>query len=174
MKKILVGIGAAVLLGGVLVGSGLADTDNQNLDATLSSSIVLDLSDPNVALTLPASGTGSGSAGTATVTSNSAYTVTVVSDGATLREWDGSAYVAGGASLASPPSLAIASSSGSGIAGAGGAVTNVGPTAVATGLGLGTDVFDLTVSQPTTVADTALPAGNTYHAQFTYTAANLI
>ena len=176
MRKLFVGIGAALLVGGALVGSGFAASTSgtQNLDATLDSSITLSLSTPNVALTLPTAGTGTASGGTATVTSNSPYTVTVQSDGATLREWDGSAYVGGGAALAAPPTLAIATASGTGVAGAGGPVIDVGPTAVGAGVGLGTDVYDLTVSQATTVADTALPAGNTYHAQFTYTATNLI
>jgi hypothetical protein len=176
VKKFLVGAGAAIVLSAVFTASGFAASTSgtQNLDATLSSSITLSLSSPNVAWTLPSSGLGSTSGGTATVTSNSPYTVTVQSDGATLREWNGASYVGGGASLASPPSVAIATGSGSGVAGLGGPVTNVGPTAVAAGAGLGTDVYNLTINQATTVADTALPAGNTYHAQFTYTAANLI
>jgi hypothetical protein len=176
VKRYLVGAGTAVLIGGALIGSALAATTSgtQNLDATLNSSITLSLSTPNVGLALPSSGTGSASGGTATVTSNSPYTVTVQSDGATLREWDGSGYVTGGASLASPPSLTIASNSGTGVAGVGGPVIDAAPTAVAAGVGLGTDVYGLTVNQATTVADSALPAGNTYHAQFTYTAANLI
>lgn len=176
MRKLFVGIGAALLVGGALVSSGFAasTTGTQNLDATLNSSITLSLSAPNVSLALPTAGTGSASGGTATVTSNSSYTVTVQSDGATLREWDGSAYVGGGAALASPPSIAVATASGTGVAGAGGPVIDTVPTAVGAGAGLGTDVFDLTINQATTVADTALPAGNTYHAVFTYTASNLI
>ena len=176
MKKILVGVVAVVMIGGALVGSGYAATTSgtQNLDATLASSITLSLSDPNVAFALPTSGVGTTSGGTATVTSNSPYTVTVQSDVPTMSEWDGAAYVAAGAALASPPSLAIALNSGTGVPGAGGPVIDTLPTAVAAGAGLGTDVFDLTVNQTTTVADTALPVGNTYHAQFTYTAANTI
>lgn len=176
MRKIMVGLGAAVLLGGVLVGSGFAasTTGTQDLDATLASSITLSLSSPNVGFALPSSGTTNVPSGSATVTANSPYTVTVVSDGTALRQWDGTAYVAAGKALATAPSLAVASSSGTGVAGAGGPVTNAAPTAVATGLGGGTDVFGLTVSQATTVADTPLPSGHTYHARFTYTAANSI
>ena len=177
MRKLFVGIGAALLVGGALMSTGAfaaSTTGTQNLDATLNSSITLSLSAPNVSLSLPTAGTGSASGGTATVTSNSPYTVTVQSDGATLRQWDGSAYVGGGAALASPPSLAIATASGTGVAGVGGPVIDAAPTAVGAGAGLGTDVYDLTINQATTVADTALPAGHTYHAVFTYTASNLI
>jgi hypothetical protein len=177
VKKTLAVIGSAVVVAAALVAPANAatQTGTQTIDATLSSSFTMSLSNgtvgtPAAPWVLAASGPNAGrAAGTLSVSSNSAYTVTVQGQQPTLTEWDGSAYIAPTpASLAANTALSTVISTGTGVGTPATPVTSVAPTLIATGA-LSSDVFNLTMAQPTTIADATLQAGRTYHNLFTYT-----
>jgi hypothetical protein len=177
LKKAFAVIGMAGVVAASLVAPAKAaeQTGTQTIDATVSSSFTMSLSDATVGTSgapwvLAASGPNAGrAAGTLSVSANSAYTVTVQAQRATLTEFDGTAYIAPTPrSLASATSLTTTLSSGLGVGTPATPVLSAAPTVIATG-GLASDVFTLSMAQPTTVADATLPAGRTYHNLFTYT-----
>lgn len=185
-KNLMLGVLGAALVAGATFGTATAatDTDTQTIDATLSSTVSMTLSSPSVSWALSPNGANTKAGGTASVAANTSYTVTVVAAKATLTQWDPSANEGAGAygsaALASATTLAPtldASSTGTlAVAGAGGPVGNnaLTPTAVATGGGGGTDVYNLSLGQTTTLADDALPSGHTYRNVFTYTTSTTI
>ncbi len=170
-SNLLIGLALSAVLAAGALAPALAATETQTIDATLGSSVTMSLSDPTVSWTLASSGTNTKSAGSLSVGSNAPYSVTVIAEKPTLTEWDGSAY--GTKALATPLSVLGTLSSGTGTP-AGGPVTNAAPTAFATGVGLGTDVYGISLSQATTLADPALPTGSTYHNVLSYTASATI
>lgn len=168
---------AALALG--LIGIAQVFAADQTVDATLTSSVTMDTA-PSAAVgtasspwVLNPSGTTATSGGSISVTANVAYYVKLASDKAKLSEWvtSTSSYVAGGKTLAN--ALTITPTATAGTA-AGTAVTTdlavVSPQTLITGLGGGTDSFNLTLSQVTLLTDKSLPSGSTYHMKLTYTA----
>jgi hypothetical protein len=109
-----------------------------------------------------------------TVSANSPYTVTVTADKTRMSEWDGTDYVASGKTLTSPLVIDAARSGGTAPTAATTSAATIGTSsALAVGTGLGTDIFDVTLSQTTAVTDSAL-ADNTYHIVLTYTASSTL
>jgi len=124
---------------------------------------------------LSSTGTSTISGGTLTVSSLlSSYTVTVQGDKAKMSEYAGSAYVNGGKTLSAAPHVITSRTGGSG-ASCNGSGTNAtvgtSATTVASGPGglLCSDIYSVTLSQATSIADSALPTGHTYHIVLTYT-----
>lgn len=142
-----------------------ATAEDQVITAQVANTVTIDSAPADTDLgTLPAS---AASIGSITVSANSAYTLSVKSDVATMTGWDGAAYNSN--SLASPMVVAPSLTSGSG--------TALAPVTVATtnlpiatnalsGLLSTTDVYGLTVTQPATALDPA----DSYRMVLTYTA----
>jgi hypothetical protein len=168
MKKILVSGIMALAIGAMALP---ASASTQTIDATLGSTLSMTATPSStVSWSLASSGSNTTSGGTLTANSNQPYIAAVTADKTKMTEWVSGAYVS-----SSPKTLATAlsilSSRSSGTA----AVPGVGATAVvgtsttlATGTGLGTDSYDITLSQPTLITDSALSTG-TYHIVLTYT-----
>lgn len=123
--------------------------------------------------TLAPSGANSTGGGTMTIDATGPYSVTIVSDVNRMSEHDGTSYVASGRALGSALTVAASRTAGTApVPGTGLAVaTSTTAGTLATGAGLGTDTYSITLSQPTAGTDAALPGGRTYHIVLTYTAA---
>jgi hypothetical protein len=124
---------------------------------------------------LSSSGTSTISGGTLTISSLlSSYTVTVQADKSKMSEYNSGAYVAGGKSLSASLHVITARTGGSGVScnGVGvNATVGTSATTVASGPGglLCSDIYSVTLSQATTINDSALATGHTYHIILTYT-----
>ncbi|MGZ4211232.1 MAG: hypothetical protein ACXVQX_11635 [Actinomycetota bacterium] len=153
-----------------------ASASTQTIDATLGSTLAMTATPSStVSWTLASTGANTTSGGAFTINSNQPYTATVTADKSAMTEWTGSGYAASPKTLSTALSVVSARSAGTA------AVPGVGATAVidtstllATGTGLGTDTYDVTLSQPTVITDSALPAGETYHIVLTYTASSTL
>jgi hypothetical protein len=153
----------------------------QVIDATIGTSVSLDASSAaNVgSWTLATTGANTQSGGSVSVNSNSPYTLSVTFDKTRMSEWDTNtspaAYVSSGKTLAAPLTVTVSRTSGT--AGtptlSAGAVSGTS-TLLSTGLGLGSDNYAVSLSQPTTIADSALASGRTYHIVLTYTASSTL
>lgn len=169
---------AAVVLVTALV-AGPVGAATQTVDATLGNTVSMDTS-PTAEIsgwTLASTGSNTTSGGSMAISANSPYTVTVTGDKSLLSEYDTVAedYVVDGKTLSS--ALSVISSRTGGTA----PVPGIAATAVvgtsstlATGTGLGTDEYSLTLSQPTLITDEALESGHTYHIVLTYTASSTL
>ena len=175
------------LAGALFVGAAVAPAAAEDAPQVVTASIadVLTLAPPTAAVNFGAlnlSAANNASGGSIGVTFNVPYSVKVKTDQATMAEWDGSAYVASGKTLASPLALTAAAAVGStATAVASPATTSsaiktfqdanagAGLLLATNPLGLaavgGTDTYDLSLSQPATIADQA----GTYRMQLTYT-----
>jgi hypothetical protein len=125
--------------------------------------------------TLSSTGTSTISGGTLTISSLlSSYAVTVQSDKAKMSEYNAGAYVGGGKALNAALHVITSRTGGSG-ASCNGSGTNAtvgtSATTVASGPGglLCSDIYSVTLSQTTSIADSALATGHTYHIVLTYT-----
>ena len=124
---------------------------------------------------LASTGANSISGGTLTVSALlSAYTVTVTADKTRMTEYSGGAYVVGGKALAAPLNVAAVITTPHCLVPGTGATAIIGTsTTLATGVGLAatgcSDAYAITLSQVTSVSDSALPAGHNYHIVLTYT-----
>lgn len=146
----------------------------QTIDAVLGNAVSMSTS-PTSSISgwsLASTGANTTSGGSVGVTANVPYTVTVSADKSRMTEYitASSTYVTGGSTLTSPLAIVPTLTSGAGVPVAS---LSVGTSAgtLATGTGLTTDVFSLTLSQPTVISDVPLAAGRTYHVVLTYTAA---
>jgi hypothetical protein len=125
--------------------------------------------------TLATSGANTTSGGSMTISSNAPYTATVTADKAALSEYASGAYVVSGKTLSSPLSVVPSRTGGTALVPGVATPAVVGTsTLLGTGTGLGTDTYSLTLSQPTLISDSALPAGSTYHIVLTYTASSTL
>lgn len=163
------GAALAALTALVVASAGGADTTStQAITASVTSSITMTTT-PTVTIpswNLAVSGANTLSGGQIVVASNVPYKVTVQSDVAKMTQWTGSAYVTPSPKvLTSALSVLTALASGSGVPIASLAVGSTAAS-IATGAGLTTDTYDVTVSQPTVLTD----APGTYHIVLTYTA----
>jgi len=160
-------VGAGVLV--VLAVVGLA--------APAGATVTLDASQAgNVSgWTLVPAGTNSRTAGSLTVTSTGPYTLSVAFDQTRMTEWNtaAAAYVTGGKALATPLTVSVARTGGTALVPTvtAGAVSGTS-TLLATGPGVGSDTFALTLTQPTAITDPALLSGRSYHIVLTFTAAS--
>jgi len=124
---------------------------------------------------LASSGTNTISGGTLTVSALlSSYTVTVQADKSKMSEYASGAYVGGGKTLGASLHVITARTGGSGVScnGAGqNATVGTSATTVASGPGglLCSDIYSVTLSQATTISDSALVPGHVYHIILTYT-----
>lgn len=157
-----------------LLVPGGAGAATQTIDATLGSSVSMTTS-PTASISgwaLSAAGANTTSGGSMTIQANAPYTVTVVADQAKMTE-----YVTGTSSYVTPSpkqltaalSVVPTLSGGAGVPVASLAVGTVAAP-LATGTGLTTDSYALTLSQTTAVTDSPLASGRTYHIVLTYTA----
>ncbi len=172
MKKVLAGT-ALALVTGAFLAPAKADVANQTIDATLGSSVALTAAPSDVSSwALAASGANTTSGGNLTVSANTAYTVSVVAEKATLSEWNGTGYVSNGKSLTAPMTVSATRTGGTAaVAGlATPASVGVASAGLITGTGGGTDAFSVSLSQPTLITDKPLTGTNTYHNKLTYTA----
>ncbi|HJT38023.1 MAG TPA: hypothetical protein VJ818_06325 [Actinomycetota bacterium] len=125
--------------------------------------------------TLSSSGTSQISGGTLTVSSLlSSYTVTVQGDKAKMSEYSSGAYVTGGKTLSNALHVITSRTGGSGVSCNGqgtNATVSTTATTVASGPGglLCSDIYSVTLSQATSITDSALATGHTYHIVLTYT-----
>jgi len=122
---------------------------------------------------LQPTGANQRSGGTVTINATEPYEVTMTADKTRLSEWDTgtSSYVTDGETLGAAPQVTAARTGGTALVPGVGATATIGVTdSVATGTGLGTDEYAITLSQATTILDKALPGGRTYHIVLTYTA----
>lgn len=151
-----------------------AGAATQTIDATISSTVSMTTA-PTASISgwnLSATGANTTSGGTMQIQSNVAYTVTVVADKAKLTEYitaTGAYQTTSPKSLTNPLSIVPTLSSGAGVPVASLAVGTT-PATIATGTGLTTDSYALTLSQTTAITDAPLAAGRTYHMVLTYTA----
>jgi hypothetical protein len=172
MKRLIAGVVLAV---GALAFASPAGAAPQTIDANLGSTLSMTTS-PTASVSgwnLASTGANTTSGGSIGVNSNQPYTIAVTADKAKLTEYvtGTSSYVA-----SSPKALTTALSVLAVRSGGTALVPGVAATAVigtssslAVGTGLGTDTYDLTLSQPTLITDAALPSGETYHIVLTYT-----
>lgn len=174
MRKVgFIGI-VALMLG--IVAPVWAET--QTIDATLGSSVSMTTA-PTATVSgwaLAGSGANTRSGGSMTISSNAPYTVTVVADKAKMTEYVTATalYVATAPkTLTNSLSVIPTLTSGTGVPVASLAVGTTAGT-LATGSGLGTDSYSLTLSQTTVIGDAALPSGRTYHIVLTYTASSTL
>lgn len=125
---------------------------------------------------LASTGANSRSGGSMTLSATAPWLVTVSADKSTMSEWNGSAYVSNGKALGSALTVSSARTGGTAtVPGVGlsvAASTSAGTLATGTGVAVtgGTDIFSITLSQPTAITDAALANGHTYHIVLTYTA----
>jgi hypothetical protein len=125
---------------------------------------------------LSPTGANSRAAGSLTVTATGPYTLSVTFDHTRMTEWNtgAQAYVAGGRALGAPLTVLVARAGGTA------ALPTVTTGAVsgsssllATGPGLGSDTYAVSLAQPTALTDPALPStGRSYHMVLTFTAAS--
>lgn len=168
---------------GLALAGGLAAAPGalavQEVNATIGSSVSMTSAATDILAADPwvllGTGANTRSGGSVTVSANSAYALTVVADKATMTEYNvaTASYQATSAkSLTTPLSVVAVRSAGSALVPGVGvaAVTGTIATPLATGTGLGTDTYALTLSQPTLVTDAPLAAGKTYRTVLTYTA----
>jgi hypothetical protein len=124
---------------------------------------------------LASSGTSTISGGSLTVAAlASSYTVTVQSDKSRMTEYASGAYVVGGKTLGAALHVITVRTGGSGVLCNGsGANATVGTSATTVVSGPGglacSDIYSVTLSQATTLTDSALASGHTYHIVLTYT-----
>lgn len=167
--------GIAMAFVAAFAGPASAATDTQTVDATLAETLTFTIDDPDITgWVLNPTGANTISGGTATVSGNAvAFSMAVTSDVATLTEHNGAGYVTtGGEALAA--GMVITAKQGLATIGATATDTPAVPLIpLNTPLG-GTNVYDLTFSQATTLADAALVTGNTYHANLTYTVSTVL
>lgn len=170
----------ALTLASLLAAAAPAQANTQVIDATITSTLSMDTK-PTAAISgwsLASTGANTTSGGSIGINANQAYTVTVTADKTRMTEYvtATSSYVATTPkSLASPLSVVTARTGGTAATPGVAATAVVGTsTTLATGTGLGTDTYSVTLSQPTTIADPALPSGRTYHIVLTYTAASTL
>lgn len=157
-----------------------AGAETQTIDASLSGALSMTTA-PNSTVsgwTLASTGANTTSGGSMIVNANQPYTVNVTADKSRLTEYvtSTSSYV-GTSPKALTTALTVTPVRTSGTA----PVPGVASTAVigtstllATGTGLGTDEYSLTLSQPTLITDPGLTTGRTYHIVLTYTAASTL
>jgi hypothetical protein len=152
-----------------------AHAEDQTVTATLGTSVSMSTA-PTATVSnwsLSATGANTTSGGDLVVASNVPYKVTVASDKATMSEWDGAAYVTSGKSLTAPMSVLTTLTGGAGLPVASLAVGTLASN-VATGTGLSTDTYSITLSQTTAITDAPLSGGNSYRIKLTYTASSTI
>ena len=172
MKKILLATVLAAATAAIALPAGAAP---QVVDATLTNTVSMTAS-PSATVsgwTLSPSATNTTSGGSMTISANSAYTVTVSGDVSAMTEYitSTSAYASSPKTLSAALNIIAARSGGTApVPGVGATAVTGTSTTLATGTGLGTDTYDITLSQATTIADQALPTGRTYHIALTYTA----
>jgi hypothetical protein len=169
MKRILA-IGIMTLALGAMALPAGAST--QTIDATLGSTLSMTATpSSSVTWSLASSGANTTSGGSMTVNSNQPYTGTVTADKTRMTEYHSGAYVSSSPkTLATALSVLSSRSAGTAVVAGVGSTAVVGTsTLVATGTGLGTDTYDLTLSQPTLITDAALTSPDTYHIVLTYT-----
>jgi hypothetical protein len=124
---------------------------------------------------LASTGSNSLSGGTLTISALlSSYTVTVQADKSKMSEYNSGAYVSGGKTLAASLHVISARTGGTGVSCSGvGQDASVGTSAttVASGPGglLCSDIYSINLSQTTSITDTALASGHSYHIILTYT-----
>jgi hypothetical protein len=124
---------------------------------------------------LASSGTSTISGGSLTVSSLlSSYTVTVQGDKAKMSEFNSGAYVTGGKTLSAALHVITVRTGGSGVSCNGqgvNATVGTAATTVASGPGglLCSDIYSVTLSQATSISDSALATGHSYHIVLTYT-----
>lgn len=174
----------AAALAGALLATVLAtgaSAEDTTVDGTIASSISISTApSASVAMTLPTTGTATTSGGNIAVTANEDYTLTVVGNKAKMTEY-GTAFITdtngdglddttgqstayGTGTLGSSLSVVAGYVSGAGVPAT--AIVSTNPATLATSVGLTTDEYSLTLSQPTTIADKA----GTYRIVLTYTA----
>jgi hypothetical protein len=168
-RTVIVGI-VALVIGAVALP---ASASTQTVDATLSSTLAMTTT-PSATVsgwTLASTGANTTSGGSMIINANQPYIVAVTADKSKMTEYASGAYVA-----SSPKTLTTALTVQSSRSAGSAAVAGIGSNAVigtsstaATGSGLGTDTYDITLSQPTVITDPALPPGETYHIVLTYT-----
>lgn len=144
-----------------------AGAETQNVTGTLAGTITISSAPADATLAqLPVTAAAIGSI---TVDANTAYTLSVKSLNATMKEWDSINSVYGTNVLSSGMTMSAVNAGTS--TGVGNLAVPVGTTAVAlatnplSGILTTSDTYDLTVTQPATALD---PAG-TYRHELTYT-----
>jgi hypothetical protein len=170
-RMILAGVIAVAIA--TIASPAFAVTNTQTVTASLGSSLSVTTAPTSSvsSWTLASSGANTTSGGSIAVNSNVAYTISVTADKATMSEWDGSAYVNGGKTLTTAMSVIASRSSGTATTPGVAATAVIGTSStLATGTGLGSDTYSLTLSQPTVITDSALQT-NSYHIVLTYTSA---
>ena len=171
MKKLLTVAAIAAALTAAAVPAGAAD---QIVTASVDS--VISMSTPpsaTVSFGTLTTGAHTASGGSVGISANVPYLVTVSADKTAMSEYDtvGTAYVASGKTLASPLSIIPVRSGGTALVPGIATPAIIGvSTLLATATGLGTDTYDLTLSQPTGLTDRTLAVGHTYRIVLTYTA----
>lgn len=173
MKRL---IAAALLTAGSLAIAAMpAGAAPQVIDANLGSTLSMTTS-PTASVSgwaLASTGANTASGGQVGIESNQPYTVTVTADKSRMTEYvtASSAYVTSGPrALSNAISVIALRSAGTAVTPGVGATAVIGTsTTLLTGTGLGTDTYDITLSQPTLITDPALPSGRTYHIELTYT-----
>jgi len=124
---------------------------------------------------LSSTGTNTISGGTMTVSSLlSSYTVTVQADKAKMSEYASGAYVGGGKTLSAALHVITSRTGGTGVlcngSGANAAVSTSATTVASGPGGLAcSDIYSVTLSQATSIGDSALATGHSYHIVLTYT-----
>jgi hypothetical protein len=176
MKKILA---PSILLSMVALLAIPASADDQVIDATLSNTVSMTAS-PTSSVSgwsLASTGANTTSGGSMTINSNSAYTVTVSGDKTRMSEYETAttSYVTSGRTLTNALSVTASRTGGTAVVPGVGAIAVVGTSnTLATGTGLGTDDYSVTLSQPTAITDESLASGYTYHIVLTYTASSTL
>lgn len=171
-KRLLVVTGMVAAVIAVALPARAAD---QVVDANLASVLQMTTS-PTASVSgwnLAGTGGNTTSGGSIGVNANQPWTISVTADKTKMTE-----YVTASAAYVSPSpkslttGLSIQPTRTGGTAvvpGVGATATTGSSTLLATGTGLGTDDFNITLSQPTLIVDPALVAGRTYHIVLTYT-----
>jgi hypothetical protein len=124
---------------------------------------------------LNSTGSNTISGGTLTISALlSSYTVTVQADKSRMSEYSGGAYVGGGKTLSAALHVITLRTGGTGVLCNGsGTDATVGTSATTVASGPGglacSDIYSVTMSQATSIADNALAPGHTYHIVLTYT-----
>ena len=176
MRKLIGASVVALLIGAFAIP---ASASTQTIDATLGSTLAMTATpSSSVSWTLASSGANTTSGGSMTINSNQPYIVSVTADKTKMTEYvtASSAYATGTPkTLTTALTVQSVRSAGTAVVAGVGSNAVVGTsTLAATGTGLGTDTYDETLSQPTLITDSALPAGETYHIQLTYTASSTL
>lgn len=171
MRRLLAGMAiAAAVLAIAIPALGAPQT----VDATVGSTLSMTTS-PSSSVSgwvLASTGANTTSGGSLAINSNQPYIVSATGDKGSMTEYvtASSDYASSPKALTSPITVTATRTGGTApVAGAGASAVIGTSSTLATGLGLGTDSYDITLSQPTSIADPALPAGRTYHIVLTYT-----